>query len=132
MVGSEAPMSTDCTNTTAEPQSTEEAASCSESHTSTLSVVSAGLEASTTTDCAQPNTTNSTAADAAKPRESSSASSASGEPVRQQTVSAGSEPLPAGYVGLILTLLLCFVLMCVQRNHSLIPCKGCQRWGYMI
>ncbi|XP_031446818.1 NEDD4-like E3 ubiquitin-protein ligase WWP1 isoform X1 [Phasianus colchicus] len=97
MGGSEAPMSTDCTNTTAEPQSTEEAASCSESHTSTLSVVSAGLEASSTTDCPQPTTTNSTAADAAKPRESSSATSASGEPVRQQTVNAGSEPLPAGW-----------------------------------
>uniref|UniRef100_A0A8C3LF51 E3 ubiquitin-protein ligase n=1 Tax=Chrysolophus pictus TaxID=9089 RepID=A0A8C3LF51_CHRPC len=97
MGGSEALMSTDCTNTTAEPQSMEEAANCSESHTSTLSVVSAGLEASTTTDCAQPNATNSTAADAAKPRESSSATSASGEPVRQQTVNAGSEPLPAGW-----------------------------------
>lgn len=110
MVGSEeAPMSTDCTNTTAEPQSTEETASCSESHTSALSVASAGLEASTTTDCAQPNT--STAADAAKPRESSSASSASGDPVRQQTVNAGTEPLPPGYVGLILSLLLCFVLV---------------------
>ncbi|OXB75856.1 UNVERIFIED_CONTAM: hypothetical protein H355_016611 [Colinus virginianus] len=97
MVGSgEASMSIDCTNTTAEPQSTEEATSCSESHTSTLSVVSAGLEASTTTDCAQPNTTNSTAADAAKPRESS-ASSASGESVRQQTVNAGTEPLPPGW-----------------------------------
>ncbi|XP_065607947.1 NEDD4-like E3 ubiquitin-protein ligase WWP1 isoform X2 [Cyrtonyx montezumae] len=97
MVGSgEASMSIDCTNTTAEPQSTEEATSCSESHTSTLSVVSAGLEASTTTDCAQPNITNSTAADAAKPRESS-ASSASGESVRQQTVNAGTEPLPPGW-----------------------------------
>ncbi|KAI6075028.1 NEDD4-like E3 ubiquitin-protein ligase WWP1 isoform X1 [Aix galericulata] len=85
VVGSaEAPMSTDCTNTTVEPQSTAEAASCSESHASTLPVVSAGLEDTATTDCAQPNARNSTAADAAKPRESSSTSSASGEPVRQQ------------------------------------------------
>ncbi|XP_051466382.1 NEDD4-like E3 ubiquitin-protein ligase WWP1 isoform X1 [Apus apus] len=96
-VGSvEAPLSSDCTNTTAEPQSTTEAAS-SESHTSTLPVVSAGLEPTAATDCAQPNARNSAAADAAKPRESSSTSSASAEPVRQQPGSASTEPLPPGW-----------------------------------
>ncbi|XP_035174405.1 NEDD4-like E3 ubiquitin-protein ligase WWP1 isoform X2 [Oxyura jamaicensis] len=98
VVGSaEAPMSTDCTNTTVEPQSTAEAASCSESHANTLPVVSAGLEDTATTDCAQPNARNSTAADAAKPRESSSTSSASGEPVRQQPGNVSTEPLPPGW-----------------------------------
>uniref|UniRef100_A0A8B9SBV7 E3 ubiquitin-protein ligase n=1 Tax=Apteryx owenii TaxID=8824 RepID=A0A8B9SBV7_APTOW len=96
LIGSvEAPMSTDCTNTTAEPQSTAEATGCSEGQTSTLPVVSAGLEAATTTDCAPPNSGNSTAADAAKPRESSS--STPGEPVRQQPGNASTEPLPPGW-----------------------------------
>ncbi|XP_071593980.1 NEDD4-like E3 ubiquitin-protein ligase WWP1 isoform X1 [Heliangelus exortis] len=98
-VGSaEAPMSSDCNNTTAEAQSTAEAANCSESHTSTLPVASAGLEPTATTDCAQPNARNSAAADAAKPRESSSStSSASAEPVRQQPGNASAEPLPPGW-----------------------------------
>lgn len=100
----EAPMSSDCTNTTAEPQSTTEATSCSESHTSALPAVSAGLEPTAATDCAQPNARNSMAADAAKPRESSSTSSAAAEPVRQQPGNASTEPLPPGYVGLILIL----------------------------
>ncbi|KAM9643414.1 NEDD4-like E3 ubiquitin-protein ligase WWP1 isoform 2-T2 [Morphnus guianensis] len=93
----EAPMSSDCTNTTAEPQSTTEATSCSESHTSALPVVSAGLEPTAATDCAQPNARNSIAAEAAKPRESSSTSSASAEPVRQQPGNASTEPLPPGW-----------------------------------
>ncbi|KAM9304050.1 NEDD4-like E3 ubiquitin-protein ligase WWP1 isoform 3-T3 [Morus bassanus] len=93
----EAPMSSDCTNTTEEPQSTTEAASCSESHTSALPAVSAGLEPTAATDCAQPNARNSIAADAAKPRESSSTSSASAEPVRQQPGNASTEPLPPGW-----------------------------------
>ncbi|XP_009574459.1 PREDICTED: NEDD4-like E3 ubiquitin-protein ligase WWP1 isoform X1 [Fulmarus glacialis] len=93
----EAPMSSDCTNTTAEPQSMTEATSCSESHTSALPVVSAGLEPTAATDCAQPNARNSVAADAAKPRESSSTSSASAEPVRQQPGNASTEPLPPGW-----------------------------------
>ncbi|KAM7124295.1 NEDD4-like E3 ubiquitin-protein ligase WWP1 isoform 4-T4 [Ciconia maguari] len=93
----EAPMSSDCTNTTAEPQSSTEATSCSESHTSALPVVSAGLEPTAATDCAQPNARNSIAADAAKPRESSSTSSASAEPVRQQPGNASTEPLPPGW-----------------------------------
>ncbi|XP_009274313.1 NEDD4-like E3 ubiquitin-protein ligase WWP1 isoform X1 [Aptenodytes patagonicus] len=98
LIGSvEAPMSSDCTNTTAEPQSTTEATSCSESHTSALPVVSAGLEPTAATDCAQPSARNSIAADAAKPRESSSTSSASAEPVRQQPGNAGTEPLPPGW-----------------------------------
>ncbi|KFU96212.1 NEDD4-like E3 ubiquitin-protein ligase WWP1, partial [Chaetura pelagica] len=96
-VGSvEAPLSSDCTNTTAEPQSTTEAAS-SESHTSTLPVASAGLEPTAATDCAQPNARNSSTADAAKPRESSSTSSSSAEPVRQQPGSTSTEPLPPGW-----------------------------------
>ncbi|XP_062426519.1 NEDD4-like E3 ubiquitin-protein ligase WWP1 isoform X2 [Rhea pennata] len=95
-IGSEeAPMSTDCTNAAAEPQSTAEATGCSESHTSTLPVLSAGLEAAATTDCAPPSSGNSTAADAAKPRESSS--STSGESVRQQPGNASTEPLPPGW-----------------------------------
>ncbi|XP_074997639.1 NEDD4-like E3 ubiquitin-protein ligase WWP1 isoform X9 [Calonectris borealis] len=93
----EAPMSSDCTNTTAEPQSMTEATSCSESHISALPVVSAGLEPTAATDCAQPNARNSIAADAAKPRESSSTSSASAEPVRQQPGNASTEPLPPGW-----------------------------------
>ncbi|KFQ68984.1 NEDD4-like E3 ubiquitin-protein ligase WWP1, partial [Phaethon lepturus] len=93
----EAPVSSDCTNTTAEPQSTTEANSCSESHASTLPVVSAGLESTAATDCAQPSARNSTATDAAKPRESSSTSSASAEPVRQQPGNASTEPLPPGW-----------------------------------
>ncbi|XP_075584306.1 NEDD4-like E3 ubiquitin-protein ligase WWP1 isoform X3 [Pelecanus crispus] len=93
----EAPMSSDCTNTTAEPQSTTEATSCSESHTSALPVVSAGLEPTAATDCAQPSARNSVVADVAKPRESSSTSSASAEPVRQQPGNASTEPLPPGW-----------------------------------
>ncbi|XP_074879629.1 NEDD4-like E3 ubiquitin-protein ligase WWP1 isoform X2 [Buteo buteo] len=93
----EAPMSSDCTNTTAEPQSTIEATSCSESHTSALPVVSAGLEPTAATDCTQPNARNSIAAEAAKPRESSSTSSASAEPVRQQPGNTSTEPLPPGW-----------------------------------
>ncbi|NXF24638.1 WWP1 ligase, partial [Rhodinocichla rosea] len=93
----EAPVSSaDCTNDTAEPQSATEATS-SESHTSALPVVSAGLEPAAATECAQPNARNSTAADAAKPRESSSTPSASAEPVRQQPGSASTEPLPPGW-----------------------------------
>ncbi|XP_042641782.1 NEDD4-like E3 ubiquitin-protein ligase WWP1 isoform X2 [Tyto alba] len=92
----EALMSSDCTNTTAEPQLTTETTS-SESHTSTLPVVSAGLEPTAATDCAQPNARNSIAADAAKPRESPSTSSASAEPVRQQPGNASTEPLPPGW-----------------------------------
>ncbi|KAM8810652.1 NEDD4-like E3 ubiquitin-protein ligase WWP1 [Eudromia elegans] len=92
LIGSvEAPMSTDCTNP--EPQSTTEATACSEEPTSTLSVVSAGLE--TATDCVPSDSANSTVADAAKPRESSSNTSA--EPVRQQPGSASTEPLPPGW-----------------------------------
>nr|XP_009477048.1 PREDICTED: NEDD4-like E3 ubiquitin-protein ligase WWP1 isoform X2 [Pelecanus crispus] len=90
-------MSSDCTNTTAEPQSTTEATSCSESHTSALPVVSAGLEPTAATDCAQPSARNSVVADVAKPRESSSTSSASAEPVRQQPGNASTEPLPPGW-----------------------------------
>lgn len=102
--------SADCTNDTAEPQSTTEATSCSESHTSALPVVSAGVEpAAATTDCAQPNARNSIAADAAKPRESSSTPSASSEPVRQQPGTASTEPLPPGYVVLLLMLSFCVV-----------------------
>ncbi|XP_071277739.1 NEDD4-like E3 ubiquitin-protein ligase WWP1 isoform X4 [Agelaius tricolor] len=94
----EAPVSSaDCTNDTAEPQSATEAASCSESHTSALPVVSAELEPAAATECAQPNARNSAAADAAKPRESSSTPSASAEPVRQQPGSASTEPLPPGW-----------------------------------
>ncbi|XP_069635719.1 NEDD4-like E3 ubiquitin-protein ligase WWP1 isoform X3 [Haliaeetus albicilla] len=93
----EAPMSSDCANTAAEPQSTTEATSCSESHTSALPVVSAGLEPTAATDCTQPNARNSIAAEAAKPRESSSTSSASAEPVRQQPGNASTEPLPPGW-----------------------------------
>ncbi|KAM4908330.1 NEDD4-like E3 ubiquitin-protein ligase WWP1 isoform 3-T3 [Sylvia borin] len=94
----EAPVSSaDCTNDTAEPQSATEATSCSESHTSSVPVVSAGLEPAAATDCAQPNARNSIAADAAKPRESSSTSSASAEPVRQQPGTASTEPLPPGW-----------------------------------
>ncbi|XP_040443066.1 NEDD4-like E3 ubiquitin-protein ligase WWP1 isoform X1 [Falco naumanni] len=97
-VGSiEAPMSSDCNDTAAEPQSTTEATSCSESHTSALPVVSAGLEPTAATDCPQPNARNSIAADAPKPRESSSTSSASAEPVRQQSGNASTEPLPPGW-----------------------------------
>ncbi|XP_075272016.1 NEDD4-like E3 ubiquitin-protein ligase WWP1 isoform X4 [Opisthocomus hoazin] len=97
-VGSvEAPVSSDCTNTTAEPQSATEATSCSEIHTSALPAVSAGLEPTAATDCAQPNARNSIGADAAKPRESSSTSSASAEPVRQQPGNASTEPLPPGW-----------------------------------
>ncbi|XP_037237087.1 NEDD4-like E3 ubiquitin-protein ligase WWP1 isoform X2 [Falco rusticolus] len=97
-VGSiEAPMSSDCNDTAAEPQSTTEATSCSESHTSALPVVSAGLEPTAATDCPQPNARNSVAADAPKPRESSSTSSASAEPVRQQPGNASTEPLPPGW-----------------------------------
>ncbi|KFQ34638.1 NEDD4-like E3 ubiquitin-protein ligase WWP1, partial [Merops nubicus] len=97
-VGSdEAPVSPDCTDTAAEPQSTTEATSCSESHASALPAASAGLEPTAATDCAQPNARNSTAADAAKPRESSSTSSASAEPVRQQPGNASTEPLPPGW-----------------------------------
>ncbi|XP_030082458.1 NEDD4-like E3 ubiquitin-protein ligase WWP1 isoform X2 [Serinus canaria] len=94
----EAPVSSaDCTNDTAEPQSATEETSCSESHTSALPVVSAGLEPAAATECAQPNARNSTAADAAKPRESSSTPSASAEPVRQQPGSVSTEPLPPGW-----------------------------------
>ncbi|NXT09131.1 WWP1 ligase, partial [Prunella fulvescens] len=94
----EAPVSSaDCTNDTAEPQSATEAASCSESHTSALPGVSAGLEPAAATECAQPNARNSLAADAAKPRESSSTPSATAEPVRQQSGSASTEPLPPGW-----------------------------------
>ncbi|XP_054505305.2 NEDD4-like E3 ubiquitin-protein ligase WWP1 isoform X3 [Agelaius phoeniceus] len=94
----EAPVSSaDCTNDTAEPQSAAEAASCSESHTAALPVVSAELEPAAATECAQPNARNSAAADAAKPRESSSTPSASAEPVRQQPGSASTEPLPPGW-----------------------------------
>ncbi|KAJ7410789.1 NEDD4-like E3 ubiquitin-protein ligase WWP1 [Willisornis vidua] len=97
-VGSvEAPMSSDCTNSTVEPQSATEATGCSESHTSALPVVSAGLEPTAATDCAQPNARNSATVDAAKPRESSSTSSAPAEPVRQQPGSASTEPLPPGW-----------------------------------
>ncbi|KAJ7399646.1 NEDD4-like E3 ubiquitin-protein ligase WWP2 [Pitangus sulphuratus] len=96
MTSVEAPVSSDCTNTTVEPQSATEATS-SESHTSVLPAVSAGLEPTAATDCAQPNARNSIAADAAKPRESSSTSSASAEPVRQQPGSASTEPLPPGW-----------------------------------
>ncbi|XP_039377576.1 NEDD4-like E3 ubiquitin-protein ligase WWP1 isoform X2 [Mauremys reevesii] len=85
----ETPMSTDCTNTTG-------AISYSENNTSsTVPIVSAGLEAVTTTDSESSNTRSSTTAEAAKPRESSSAS---GEPVRQQPGSTSSEPLPPGHV----------------------------------
>ncbi|XP_066189101.1 NEDD4-like E3 ubiquitin-protein ligase WWP1 isoform X3 [Sylvia atricapilla] len=94
----EAPVSSaDCTNDTAEPQSATEATTCSESHTSSVPVVSAGLEPAAATDCAQPNARNSIAADAAKPRESSSTPSASAEPVRQQPGTASTEPLPPGW-----------------------------------
>ncbi|XP_061198832.1 NEDD4-like E3 ubiquitin-protein ligase WWP1 isoform X2 [Neopsephotus bourkii] len=93
----EAPMSSDCTNTTAEPQSTTDTASCSERHASASPVASAGLEPAGATDCAQPNARNSVAADAAKPRESSSTSSASAEPARQQSGNASTEPLPPGW-----------------------------------
>ncbi|XP_009873123.1 PREDICTED: NEDD4-like E3 ubiquitin-protein ligase WWP1, partial [Apaloderma vittatum] len=93
----ETPMSSDCTNTTAEPQSAPEATSCLESHSSALPVVSAGPEPTAATDCVQPNVRNSVAADAAKPRESSSTSSASAEPVRQQPGNASTEPLPPGW-----------------------------------
>ncbi|NXI12383.1 WWP1 ligase, partial [Irena cyanogastra] len=94
----EAPVSSaDCTNDTAEPQSETEATSCSESHTSALPVVSAGLEPAAATEGAQPTARNSIAADAAKPRESSSTPSASAEPVRQQPGSASTEPLPPGW-----------------------------------
>ncbi|XP_015472348.1 NEDD4-like E3 ubiquitin-protein ligase WWP1 isoform X8 [Parus major] len=94
----EAPVSSaDCTNDTAEPQSAEEATSCSEGHPSALPVVSAGQEPAAATDCAQPNARNSIAVDAAKPRESSSTPSASAEPVRQQPASASTEPLPPGW-----------------------------------
>ncbi|XP_044859381.1 NEDD4-like E3 ubiquitin-protein ligase WWP1 isoform X1 [Mauremys mutica] len=85
----ETPMSTDCTNTT-------DAISYSENNTSsTVPIVSAGLEAVTTTDSESSNTRSSTTAEAAKPRESSSAS---GEPVRQQPGSTSTEPLPPGHV----------------------------------
>ncbi|XP_068014625.1 NEDD4-like E3 ubiquitin-protein ligase WWP1 isoform X4 [Melanerpes formicivorus] len=93
----EAPMPSDCTNTTAEPQSTTEAANSSESPASTLPAASAGLEPTAATDCAQPNARNSTSADAAKPRESSSSSSTSAEPVRQQPSNTCTEPLPPGW-----------------------------------
>ncbi|XP_057282262.1 NEDD4-like E3 ubiquitin-protein ligase WWP1 isoform X1 [Pezoporus wallicus] len=93
----EAPMSSDCTNTTAEPQSTTDTASSSESHASASPVASAGLEPAGAADCAQPNARNSVAADAAKPRESSSTSSASAEPARQQSGNASTEPLPPGW-----------------------------------
>uniref|UniRef100_A0A8B9FBT5 HECT-type E3 ubiquitin transferase n=1 Tax=Amazona collaria TaxID=241587 RepID=A0A8B9FBT5_9PSIT len=93
----EAPVSSDCTNTTAEPQSTTDAASCSESHSSASPVASAGQEPAAAPDCAQPNARNSVAADAAKPRESSSTSSASVEPARQQPGNASTEPLPPGW-----------------------------------
>ncbi|XP_030364108.1 NEDD4-like E3 ubiquitin-protein ligase WWP1 isoform X7 [Strigops habroptila] len=93
----DAPTSSDCTDTTAEPQSTTEAASCSESQASASPVASAGLEPAAAIDCAQPNARNSVAADAAKPRESSSTSSASAEPVRQQPGNASTEPLPPGW-----------------------------------
>ncbi|KAM4686980.1 NEDD4-like E3 ubiquitin-protein ligase WWP1 isoform 7-T14 [Amazona ochrocephala] len=93
----EAPMSSDCTNTTAEPQSTTDAASCSESHSSASPVASSGQEPAAAPDCAQPNARNSVAADAAKPRESSSTSSASVEPARQQPGNASTEPLPPGW-----------------------------------
>ncbi|XP_074002159.1 NEDD4-like E3 ubiquitin-protein ligase WWP1 [Numenius arquata] len=97
-VGSdEAPVSSDCSNTTEEPRSTAEATSCSESHTSASPAVSAGLEPTAATDCAQPHARNSIAADAAKPRESSSTSSAAAEPVRQQPGNASTEPLPPGW-----------------------------------
>ncbi|KAM9574193.1 NEDD4-like E3 ubiquitin-protein ligase WWP1 isoform 5-T6 [Guaruba guarouba] len=92
----ETPMSSDCTNPTAEPQSTTDAASCSESHSSASPVVSAGQEPAAATDCAQPNARNSVAADAAKPRESST-SSASVEPARQQPGNTSTEPLPPGW-----------------------------------
>lgn len=105
----EAPVSSaDCTNDTAEPQSAAEAAS-SESHTSTLPAVSAGLEPAAATDCVQPSARNSIAADAAKPRESSSTPSASAEPVRQQPGTASTEPLPPGYVVLLLMLSFCAI-----------------------
>ncbi|XP_057282265.1 NEDD4-like E3 ubiquitin-protein ligase WWP1 isoform X4 [Pezoporus wallicus] len=90
-------MSSDCTNTTAEPQSTTDTASSSESHASASPVASAGLEPAGAADCAQPNARNSVAADAAKPRESSSTSSASAEPARQQSGNASTEPLPPGW-----------------------------------
>ncbi|XP_048697061.1 NEDD4-like E3 ubiquitin-protein ligase WWP1 isoform X1 [Caretta caretta] len=91
----ETPMSTDCTNTITEPLSTTETVSYSENSTSsTVPIVSAGLEAVTTTDPASSNTRSSTTAEAAKPRESSSAS---GEPVRQQPGSTSTEPLPPGW-----------------------------------
>ncbi|XP_030906357.1 NEDD4-like E3 ubiquitin-protein ligase WWP1 isoform X2 [Melopsittacus undulatus] len=93
----EAPTSSDCTHTTAEPQSTTDIASCSESHASASPLVSAGLEPAGAADCAQPNARNSVAADAAKPRESSSTSSASVEPPRQQSGNASTEPLPPGW-----------------------------------
>ncbi|KAM9023442.1 NEDD4-like E3 ubiquitin-protein ligase WWP1 isoform 5-T7 [Ara ararauna] len=93
----ETPMSSDCTNPTAEPQPTTDAASCSESHSSASPVVSAGQEPAAATDCAQPNARNSVAADAAKPRESSSTSSASVEPARQQPGNTSTEPLPPGW-----------------------------------
>ncbi|XP_065441926.1 NEDD4-like E3 ubiquitin-protein ligase WWP1 isoform X4 [Chrysemys picta bellii] len=92
----ETPMSTDCTNTITEPPSTTEAISYSENSTScTVPIMSAGLEAVTTTDSESSNTRSSTTAEAAKPRESSSAS---GEPVRQQPGSTSTEPLPPGDV----------------------------------
>ncbi|XP_005299439.1 NEDD4-like E3 ubiquitin-protein ligase WWP1 isoform X3 [Chrysemys picta bellii] len=91
----ETPMSTDCTNTITEPPSTTEAISYSENSTScTVPIMSAGLEAVTTTDSESSNTRSSTTAEAAKPRESSSAS---GEPVRQQPGSTSTEPLPPGW-----------------------------------
>ncbi|KAM9164873.1 NEDD4-like E3 ubiquitin-protein ligase WWP1 isoform 3-T4 [Pangshura tecta] len=84
----EIPMSTDCTNTT-------DAISYSENSTSSIvPIVSAGLEAVTTTDSESSNTRSSTTAEAAKPRESSCAS---GEPVRQQPGSTSTEPLPPGW-----------------------------------
>ncbi|KAM9164872.1 NEDD4-like E3 ubiquitin-protein ligase WWP1 isoform 2-T3 [Pangshura tecta] len=85
----EIPMSTDCTNTT-------DAISYSENSTSSIvPIVSAGLEAVTTTDSESSNTRSSTTAEAAKPRESSCAS---GEPVRQQPGSTSTEPLPPGHI----------------------------------
>ncbi|XP_034619115.1 NEDD4-like E3 ubiquitin-protein ligase WWP1 isoform X2 [Trachemys scripta elegans] len=91
----ETPMSTDCTNTITEPPSTTEAISYSENSTScTVPIMSAGIEAVTTTDSESSNTRSSTTAEAAKPRESSSAS---GEPVRQQPGSTSTEPLPPGW-----------------------------------
>ncbi|XP_006020662.1 NEDD4-like E3 ubiquitin-protein ligase WWP1 isoform X1 [Alligator sinensis] len=92
----EASTSTDCTNTTPETLSTTEATSYSENNMSTtISIVSVGLETVTATDSASSTARSSTATEAAKPRESSSGASV--ESVRQQPGNASTEPLPPGW-----------------------------------